>query len=326
VSPRALAVAPAERRAEPAEPGAEPAEPGTEPAEPGTEPAEGRLAPAKRRTESAGRGGLGLRATRGEPATQGFRVAALSTTPVKGLRLAANSELRLERAGVAGNRTFYMIDDRARMVNGKLVGALTAVSADYDADGGQLTMTFPDGSVVSATVATGAEVQTRFFSRRPTAHLVGGPWSDALSEFAGRRLRLVKADPGLGGVDRGPAGAVSLISTASVAHLEGLTDGRTVDARRFRMLIEADGPDAHEEDRWVGREVQIGGALVAMRGHVGRCLVTTQSPDTGVVDLPTLQLLGYRRGLSTTEPLAFGVYGEVIEPGAVKLGDAVLPT
>jgi uncharacterized protein YcbX len=262
-------------------------------------------------------------AERGDPPTS--RVTALATTPVKGLRLHARAELSLEAGGVAENRRFYLIDDRSRMVNGKLVGILAAVSADYEAGDERLTMTFPDRTVVSAIVSLGGEVETRFFSRRPTASLVIGPWSDAISEFAGRRLRLVKPAPVGGGVDRGTAGAVSLISTASVAHLESLTGGREVDARRFRMLVEVTGPDAHEEDRWVGRNVRIGAALVAVHGNVGRCLVTTQSPDTGIADLPTLELLAYRRGLPTTEPLAFGVYGEVLEPGPVRLGDAVAP-
>ena len=48
-------------------------------------------------------------------------------------------------------------------------------------------------------------------------------------------------------------------------------------------------------------------------------------PDTGTKDLPTLELLrSHRQGLETTEPLAFGVFGEVIEPGVVRIGGAVL--
>ena len=80
----------------------------------------------------------------------------------------------------------------------------------------------------------------------------------------------------------------------------------------------------HAEDQWVGRRVRIGSALVAMKGHVGRCLVTSRDPETGKVDLPTLDMLGtYRRDLHTTEPLAFGIYGAVVEPGTVSVGDAV---
>ena len=252
-------------------------------------------------------------------------VTALATTPVKGLRICAREEVMLERAGVLENRRFYLIDERARMVNGKRIGILSAVRADFDTEAERLTMSFPDGTQVSSNVALGEAVETRFFSRRPVARLVTGPWSQALSEYAGTLLRLVQANPGEGGVDRGLAGAVSLISEASVARLEAVAGGREIDSKRFRMLIEVSGPRAHEEDDWVGRTARIGEARVAFRGHVGRCLVTSQDPDTGIVDLPTLELLSYRRGVATSEPLAFGVFGEVLEPGLLRLGDDVIP-
>jgi hypothetical protein len=257
------------------------------------------------------------------PPSQGT-VVALATTPVKGLHLNSARELLLERHGVVDNRRFYVIDKRARMVNGKLLGTLGAVHADYDHAARWLALTFPGGERVEGEVRLGPEMETRFFSSTRMAPRVIGPWSEALSSYAGMELALVEADAASGGaVDRGASGAVSLISRASVTRLEAVADGRAVDSRRFRMLIEVEGPAAHEEDDWVGRTVRIGGALVAVHGHVGRCLVTTQSPDTGISDLPTLELLGYRRGLGTTEPLAFGVYGEVTEPGAVRLGDAL---
>ena len=61
-----------------------------------------------------------------------------------------------------------------------------------------------------------------------------------------------------------------------------------------------------------------------MHGHVGRCLVTSRDPETGEVDLPTLDLLrDYRGELNSTEPLPFGIYGEVLQGGAVRLGDPV---
>lgn len=249
-------------------------------------------------------------------------VTALSTTPVKGLRLNARAEIALNEAGAEGNRLFYLIDEHAQMVNGKRIGVLSAVRADYEAASGTLSLLFPDGSACSGLVTLGAELETQFFSRTPRARLVDGPWSRALSDYAGASLRLVRADPRLGAVDRGPAGAVSLISGASIAKLASLA-GRGVDARRFRMLIEISGVDAHEEDTWVGRSLRIGAARVVMRGHVGRCLVTSQCPERGVVDMPTLKLLSYRLREETTERLAFGVFGEVLEPGAVRLGDRV---
>jgi uncharacterized protein len=250
-------------------------------------------------------------------------VTALSTTPVKGLHICARGEVKLERGGVIENRLFYLVDESGRMVNGKRLGILSSVRADYDAATMRLSMTFPDGPQVCGVVELGADIETRLLSRMPTARLVLGPWSQAISDYTEMELRLVRADAVDGGVDRGAKGSVSLISEASVTRLQSLAGGRSVDSRRFRMLVEVAGPEAHMEDDWVGRTVRIGEALVGMRGHVGRCLVTSQSPDTGVVDLPTLELLSYRRGLETTEPLAFGVFGEVLEPGMVRVGDAV---
>jgi MOSC domain-containing protein YiiM len=46
---------------------------------------------------------------------------------------------------------------------------------------------------------------------------------------------------------------------------------------------------------------------------------------SGAVDLPTLDLLrSFRSGAPTSEPLAFGVYAEVLRPGIVELGDEVV--
>ena len=76
------------------------------------------------------------------------------------------------------------------------------------------------------------------------------------------------------------------------------------------------------EDEWVGRRVRVGDAEIAINGHVGRCLITSRHPESGVIDLPTLDLIrGYRGDVPTTEPLPFGVYGEVSRPGAVRVGD-----
>jgi uncharacterized protein YcbX len=255
-----------------------------------------------------------------------IRVTSLATTPVKGLRLRPRNALTLGLSGVPDNRCFYLIDDRDRMLNGKQVGALCTVVADYDLATRELSMRFPDQTDVTGEVRLGEWVLSRFFSAPLQARLVIGPWAEALSAYAGRPLRLVAADPHRGAIDRGAAGAVSVISRASVVRLEQLAGEREVDPRRFRMLIEVDGPAAHEEDDWVGRQVRIGEALVAMRGHVGRCLVTTQDPETGQVDMPVLDMLrSYRSAGETTEPLAFGIYGEVLEPGAVRVGDPVTP-
>lgn len=254
-------------------------------------------------------------------------VTALSVTPVKATRLRAVERVMLTPEGVREDRRFYVIDERDRMVNAKLVGALQTVIADYSDAERTLRLTLPDGRVVDGDIRLGDAVTTRFFSRVTEGRLVHGPWSEALTEVGGRPLRLVEVDGRGTGVDRGLDGAVSLISRASVARLAEVGDLESLDPRRFRMLVEIDGIDAHAEDGWVNNgSVRIGEAVVAFAGHVGRCLITSRDPDTGVVDVPTLDILGsYRVGIDTTEPLPFGVWGRVVQPGAVAIGDEVAP-
>jgi uncharacterized protein YcbX len=248
-------------------------------------------------------------------------VTALSITPIKGTRLRTVDAVELTELGARGDRGFYIVDDRGRMVNGKVIGALQAVVADHDEAAGELALTFPDGAEVRAPLVQGETVQTRFFSHTREARALTGPWHEALSAFAGRSLRIVQVPSA---VDRGRRGAASLISSASVARLAQTGGREDIDARRFRMLIEIGGVGAHEEDTWVGRRVRVGAALLRMHGHVGRCLITSRDPDSGEIDLPTLDLLGeYRRDLESTEPLPFGIHGAVLEGGTVRVGDAV---
>jgi len=248
-------------------------------------------------------------------------VSGLAITPVKATRLLEVDSVTIGPSGAEGNRRFYLIDDRGRMVNGKVVGELQTVVASLE--GEQLALTFSDGRVVEGPISTGRTVPTRFFSVPREARLVEGPWSEALSELAGRPLRLVDTD-GSGAVDRGADGAVSLISRASIERLASQAQVPEVDPRRFRMLIEVDGLEAHEEDGWVGRRSRVGEALIEWGGHVGRCLITSRDPDSGRIDLPTLDLLReYRGDNQTTEPLPFGIYGSVLEGGVVRVGDKV---
>ena len=249
-------------------------------------------------------------------------VRRLNITPVKGTQLQRVDEVRLDADGVRENRRFYLVNDQDEMVNSLRMGGLHTAVCSYSEKDRRLKLELPDGQAIEEPIEVGPEISTDFYGQPKTARLVEGSWSEVLSELGGQRLRLVEAGPE-GAVDRGPRAAVSVISQASLKRLAGAGDLDAIDSRRFRMLVEVDGVDAHAEDAWVGSTVRVGEALVAFEGHVGRCNITTRNPVTGQVDLPTLTLLGtYRQELDTTEPLAFGVYGRVVEPGVVRVGDA----
>jgi uncharacterized protein YcbX len=252
-------------------------------------------------------------------------VSWISFAPVKGLRVQQLDEAQLTVDGIPGDRAFFLIDERGTMVSAKRIGALLAVVAEHDAAAGRLALRFPDGRTVAGAVEPGEPLEVRFFGLTLYARPLAGPFSAALSEHAGTPLRLVAAPGERPGVDRGRDGAVTLLSRASLEALRAQAGEREpVDPRRFRMTLGIDGVTAHEEDRWLGRELRVGAALLRVAGNVGRCAVTTRDADRGVVDFPTLRhLQAYRGAVATTEPLPFGVHARVLEPGRVRVGDAV---
>jgi uncharacterized protein YcbX len=117
---------------------------------------------------------------------------------------------------------------------------------------------------------------------------------------------------------------VTLVSETSLERL-AQEAGRPVDGRRFRMLLTLSGCGPHEEDEWGGRLLRIGDAVVGVGGPVERCAVTTRDPDTGERDLDTLRLIKRYRGLSGRGTIDFGRYGDVVQPGRVRVGDTVQP-
>jgi len=251
-------------------------------------------------------------------------VVRISIAPVKALGLVHPDEVALTPGGVAGDRRFWLADDEGRLFNGKRHGPLVRVRPEWDEATRRLALIFPDGGRVEGVVELGEPVAAEMYGLLLPSHRVRGPWADALSEHVGEPLHLFWADGGA--VDRGGrGGTVSLVSRASLERLrEEARAEQPVDGRRFRMLFEIDGVGAHEEDYWLGAQVQVGEAVIVVNGDVGRCAVTTHDPDAGVRDLDTLGVLaGYRRE-GSREDLPLGVYGSVAVPGRVRAGDAVL--
>jgi hypothetical protein len=252
------------------------------------------------------------------------RVAWISVSPVKGLALQQVDGCELTEAGVRGDRQFFLVDENDRLVNSKGLGVLQQIVPGYDNAAGMLTLTFPDGTAVSEQVRLDGGLEAQFWGNTVGARVVQGPWSEAISDFAGRNLRLVKP-PGPA-PDRLRSGAATILGTGSLRAMARQLGVDEVDGRRFRMNFGIDGLAEHEEDEWVGHRIRLGEAIVIPHGHVGRCAVTTQNPDTGEPDLDTLKaLVAYRRDAETTEPLPFGIHVAVAEPGPVRVGDPVEP-
>ena len=253
------------------------------------------------------------------------RVTRLSTTPVKGLALHHPDAILLLRTGAAGDREFFVIDGRDRLISIWKTGRLIRFRAAHDPKSGRVTLSSAGGEVCDGPARPGAPVVADFYGERKVAGIVvDGPWNAVLSDAAGEPLRLVRAgDPGAGH-DEHP---VTLLGEESVAELARQSGAGPVDARRFRMLITFSGLSPHVEDRWPGRTVEVGGALIRVGGPVPRCAATTRDPDLGPRDLPTVRMIRSYRGVQVNEfgrGVNFGVYADVIREGVVRVGDPLI--
>jgi uncharacterized protein YcbX len=247
-------------------------------------------------------------------------VARFSIAPVRGLGLEHPDEIDLTETGVVEDRRFHVVDANGRQTDGLTVGRLATVHAHTDRDATMLRLGFPDGTVAEDEIRLGAPVETPIYGRTAVGHFMDGPWDAALSAYIGRTVRIVRCDRP-GGTRRG--NYVSLLSDGSLDRLGQQLGVGAVDARRFRMLIEVAGAEAHEEDGWIGHRIGIGDAVIRVTKPDARCAITTQDPDTGLRDLDTLRAIIAYRGLRDGTEADFGVLGDVDRPGRVRLGDEV---
>ena len=255
-----------------------------------------------------------------------MRGPIVGLTAGQGLRLHVGAARSSSSAERRARRPALLRDRRARPdAQRQELGELQTVVAD-STPSRRARAALPGRRRGARAVAHGERVRrSRFFSQRMRARLLDGPWvGGPVGAISAGRCGWSSPSAA---VDRGPEGAVSVISRASLARLAEEAGAR----RRSTPAL----PDADRDRRRrrpcggrLGRPAGPGRARPWWRshGHVGRCLVTSRDPDSGEIDLPTLELL--RRAtageLDSTEPLPFGIYGEVLEPGTVRVGDAVV--
>ena len=197
------------------------------------------------------------------------------------------------------------------------IGRLVQVKAEYRIEPEWLSLAIPHGDVTEGAVELGAPVTARIFGRTVAGRRLQGVWNDKLSEFCEEPVCLVKSDESGQCYDEYP---ISLLSQASVEALE--KQAGALDSRRFRPNFLISGADAYQEDTWLGGEVGLGQELrLQVVARDPRCAITTHDPDTGEADIDTLGLItNYSPGNGVAY---FGVYGTVVHPGVVSVGDTV---
>jgi uncharacterized protein YcbX len=135
----------------------------------------------------------------------------------------------------------------------------------------------------------------------------------ALAAELGHGARVLKQDRGI--FDTMPLSLVTAQSIARVGELAGVA----LEVQRFRpnLLVEAADGTPFAEDTWVGCVVRIGSVRLRVDKRDGRCVVITIDPVTTERNPEILRVVARER------EGCLGVYGSIVEPGCIAVGDAV---
>jgi MOSC domain-containing protein len=249
---------------------------------------------------------------------------AIDRAVIKGTRVLTLDDADVNHDGLGDDRRYVLVDDNGRQLMAHTLPSLSAV--EVSSTNGGLSLCLPNGSVVDGPKVPGDDIETFDWENTPRpGRLVDGAIADALSEYAGRRLRLVDLHGfEVTGSDVEP---VTLLSRQSVEHLAERMGMPDLDHRRFRCNLIVDAGEPHGEDEWIGSTIEIGDVQLEVIGQIPRCAVVTRSPLTGERDADVLRAVQQYRGSRTIadgrRKVFFGVYARVARAGTVHVGDEI---
>jgi uncharacterized protein YcbX len=225
------------------------------------------------------------------------RVAALFRYPVKSMAAEPLQAIDVSWHGLAGDRRWAFVQET--LVRSGFPWLTIRERAEmWHYRPSSVEPSRPDDSRTIVTTPSGAELD------------VVDP---ALAAELGPGVRVIKQSRGV--FDVMP---LSLLTVQSVGALEARV-GTELAARRFRpnLLVDADGHGPFVEDGWVGSEVQLGELVMRVDQRDERCVMVNIDPSDGQRDASVLRTIARER------QACFGVYGSIVQPGRVAVGDAV---
>ncbi len=136
----------------------------------------------------------------------------------------------------------------------------------------------------------------------------------SLAKEVGAGARVMRLDRGL----------FDALPVSADHHVDGWRPVRTCRRAEQRAPLPAQNivvaPDtelAYAEDTWVGAILQIGHALIRIDRRDTRCVIVDVDPESGRPDAALL------KRIPSAHAACAGVYGTIVRPGRVQLGDAV---
>jgi uncharacterized protein YcbX len=225
------------------------------------------------------------------------RVAALFRYPVKSMAAERLEAVDVSWHGLAGDRRWAFVQSGLERSNFPWL-TIRERPEMWHYEPSFVDPDRPDGSRTLVRTPSGQELD------------VVDP---SLAEELGFGARVIKQNRGV--FDEMP---LSLLTTQSIAALER-TVGTSLVPHRFRpnLLVESDdGPFA--EDGWIGSVLRIGEIAMRVDQRDVRCVMINVDPSSAERDPSVLKTVGRERDA------CLGVYGSVVTPGRVAVGDPVL--
>jgi MOSC domain-containing protein len=247
-----------------------------------------------------------------------MRVEYLYRYPVKGLTAEALEVAEVEPGGcIPWDRAFALAQgdsgfdpaqprwlQKANFMCQMKNARIASLFSFFEPRNGMLAIRAPDGSAVVENALTAAGRER-----------IGSFLADYLGEEARSTPRFHHI-PGHSFCDQ-RSKVVSLINLASLRDYEAKLGARR-HRRRFRANVWFSGAPAWSERDWVGRQIQLGGAVLRIAKPINRCAATEVNPETAERDADPVAELRRLYG-----HIELGVHGEVIEGGRFAVGDAI---
>ena len=256
-------------------------------------------------------------------------VSQLGQVFVKATRFLHPEFVEIDRTGIRHDRDFALAEADGTFVSTERHGDFFQLKFLYQAAEDWLTLELPDGRVIQGSAAGGGTIWQRdhFGIRTFLVREVLGPWAPALSDLAGRSIRLVRCVDVGAAIDLLP---ITLVTTGSLRRLSREL-GAPQEAARFRCGLVVANELEHEEDGWANHLLRVGAVVLKVRTPVPRCAIPSFNPESGARDLDVMKgLIRYRDNqaypdgvLAGVAKPAFASYAEVMKPGRVHVGDSV---
>lgn len=262
------------------------------------------------------------------------RVAALWRYPVKSFQGEPVEHVDLRPGGVVGDRQYAVRDvATGKILTAKRVGTLLYGTARHE--GEDVVLALPDGTEVAANDPSVHRQLSSWLERDVVlVHAVDAApdgttavGTNGVYEFN----FIVDGEPQVEEYDIPiPAGSfvdlcdAHLLTSASIAAAQAYLPDGDWNVRRLRPTVLLDGAgEGFVEDDWVGGEVRLGAATVAIELLTMRCVMPTR-PQPAVPGSPVLlQDKRVARVISDERSGNLGVYARVTTPGIASVGDDV---